>query len=77
MLVIAQRQLRGVYGLVSTGDKFDAPDDVAKSLLHRGLATEYERKDIVPAEQPVKTPRAPRGPRKNKAAQPEETKASE
>ena len=77
MKLIAQRQLCGDYGLVSTGERFQASDDVAKSLLHRGLAVPYDRKDLLPPEQPVKTPRAPRGPHKNKAAQPEETQASE
>ena len=57
MLVIAQRQLRGVYGLVTPGEKFDAPDDVAAVLLKRGLAVPYETKDIVPAEQPARTSR--------------------
>ena len=62
MIVIAQRQLRGAYGLVAPGDKFDAPEDVAKVLLQRGLVTEYAIKAIVTSEKPSRTSR-----RSNKA----------
>ncbi len=55
MRVIANRQLTGHYGVVTTGQEFDAHEDVARQLLRAGLvkrpdppAMVYETKVIVP-----------------------------
>ncbi len=63
MRVIANRQLAGHYGVVTTGQEFDAEDDVARQLLRAGLvkkpdppAMVYETKVIVP-EVPEAAPR--------------------
>src|SRR3954453_18400485 len=63
MRVIANRQLTGHYGVVTTGQEFDADDDVARQLIRNGLvkrpdppAMVYETKVIVP-EVPEAAPR--------------------
>ena len=57
MLVIALRQLRGSYGLVTTGGRFEADEETAHSLLQRGLvrlpqlhAAARETKVVTPPE---------------------------
>lgn len=57
MLLIAHRQLTGVYGTVAPGDQFNCPDDIAKELIHAGLVHKadppkilYETKVITPPE---------------------------
>ena len=53
MIVIARRQLRGSYGLVATGDRFNVAPDLAKDLLNRQLVSlpeVYEKKVVTPPE---------------------------
>jgi hypothetical protein len=38
MKLIANCQLTGVYGTVTAGQMFDAPDAIAAELLRRGVA---------------------------------------
>lgn len=53
MKITALRQLTGDYGVMAPGESQDVRDDIAKSLITRGLALPYtEIKAIVPAEQP-------------------------
>src|SRR5665213_3869625 len=63
MRVIANRQLAGNYGVVTTGQEFDADEDVARQLLRAGLVKRpdppvmvYETKVIVP-QAPEAAPR--------------------
>jgi hypothetical protein len=56
MTVIANRPLRGEYGLVNRGQQFEVRDEVAEQLLKKGLVTpvgaprvEYETKVLRPA----------------------------
>jgi hypothetical protein len=65
MKLIANRQLRGVYGLAAPGQTFDCPDDVAGELLRKQVAriaasprVQYETKVIVP-EAPEVSARQP------------------
>ncbi len=58
MNLIANRQLTGDYGTVAPGQYFNADQDVAESLIARGLARSvfagYETKVITPTTQEVK-----------------------
>lgn len=65
MKLIANRQLRGVYGLVVPGQTFDCPDDVAAELLKKEVArmalpprVQYETKVVTP-EAPEVSARQP------------------
>jgi hypothetical protein len=65
MKVIANRQLRGNYGLVVPDQEFETTDAIADSLLKRGLVrhavppkVQYETKIIKP-EAPEVGPREP------------------
>ena len=41
MRVVALRQLHGNYGLLAPGEDTEIDDDIAVSLINRGLASEY------------------------------------
>jgi hypothetical protein len=66
MKLIANRQLRGEYGLVAPDQEFEARDEVAGDLLRRDLARRagppvvlYETKPIQPQEAPEVRPEVP------------------
>lgn len=55
MIIVAGRQLRGSYGLLVTGEVAEVDDEVAQSLIKRGLAIErgaieYQTKVVSPEE---------------------------
>ena len=47
MRLIAIRQLVGDYGRVADGQQFEAPEDVAKQLLARGLARRADPPEVL------------------------------
>lgn len=69
MNLIATRQLRGEYGLVSSGQRFDARPELAADLLRRGLAKQCEVKVDIPPETKQKTPPQTKQKTKQKAKQ--------
>lgn len=58
MMIIAQRQLCGAYGIAKPGDRIDVSSEDARLLIRAGLATlYYETKVVVPEVlAPVATP---------------------
>jgi hypothetical protein len=66
MVVIAQRPLKGEYGLVSSGQQFSVRDEVAVDLLKRGLVKTYEAPTHTPAETKVIAPAEQPQRRRNK-----------
>ena len=58
MRLIANRQLRGAYGTVVPGQVFDVDDEVAASLLLRGVARKPEMPRVL-YETKVVEPEAP------------------
>ena len=51
MRLIANKQLKGAYGLVSAGDSFECETHIGQQLIKKGLARPaqtYETKEIVP-----------------------------
>lgn len=64
--LIALSQLSGNYGVVQAGQEFEADDDTARELLHRGYVKHaadpqvvYETKVITPEEAPKVSARRP------------------
>jgi|ERR1041385_4650511 hypothetical protein len=47
MILIAHRQLTGVYGTVSDGEQFECPDAIAENLIERNLAHKAEPPQIL------------------------------
>ncbi len=66
MRLIANRQLRGDYGVVAPGQQFETTDAIAMQLLNAGLVRKaappqvlYETKPVYPAEAPEVRPERP------------------